>query len=102
MRVKMEQYYQDNKFYGPDAATAACPTLPVYGALPYSTKYFTTSCTAGGAPSQTYVLKATGIGGLTTGYDYTLNQQGTKGTAQFAGSASTAPCWLTKASACDN
>ena len=102
MRVKMEQYYQDNKFYGPDLATASCATLPGYAAFPVSSKYFTVSCTAGAAPSQTYTLTATGIGGLTTGYDYTLNQAGTKGTAKFANNASTAACWLTKASSCDN
>lgn len=102
MRVKMEQYYQDNKFYGPDSATATCATLPNYGAFPVATKYFTLSCTAGAAPSQTYTLTATGSGGLTTGYDYTVNQVGTKGTTKFANGASTAACWLTKAASCDN
>jgi len=102
MRVKMEQHYQDNRFYGPDAATANCATLPGYSAFPVSTTYFTLSCAAGAAPSQTYTLTATGIGGLTTGYDYTLNQSGTKGTTRFANSASTAACWLSKAAGCDN
>ena len=74
MRVKMEQYYQDNKFYGTAANTTTCATLPGYAAFPVSTKYFTLSCAAGAAPSQTFTLTATGIGGLTTGYEYTLNQ----------------------------
>jgi type IV pilus assembly protein PilE len=103
MRVKMEQYYQDNKFYGPDAATASCATLPGYTAFTVTTKYFDLQCSAGAAPSQTYELKAVGTGGLTTGYDYTLNQAGTKGTAKFAGATATAACWATKsANACDN
>ena len=103
MRVKLEQRYQDNKFYGPDSATAACITLaPTYGAFPVTTKYFTLSCAAGAAPSQTYTLTATGNSGLTTGYEYTLNQMGTKGTTKFGNSASTAACWLTKSAVCDN
>ena len=102
MRVKMEQYYQDNKFYGTASNTTTCATLPGYTAFPVTTKYFTLSCTAGAAPSQTYTLTATGSGSLTTGYDYTVNQAGTKGTSKFANTSSTAVCWLTKASVCDN
>lgn len=102
MRVKMEQWYQDNKWYGATAAVTTCPTLPAYSAFPISGKYFTLSCTAGAAPSQTYTLTATGGGGLTTGYTYTLNQNGLKGTTLFAGAASTAACWLSKAGVCDN
>ena len=102
MRVKMEQYYQDNKFYGTSSASNTCATLPGYSAFNVSTKHFTFQCTAGAAPSQTYELKAVGAGGLTAGYEYTLNQAGTKGTSKFAGSASTAVCWQTKAGGCDN
>lgn len=102
MRVKLEQHYQDNKFYGSTAATTSCPTLPSYTVFPIAGKYFGISCAGGAAPSQTYTLTATGSGGLTTGYDYTLNQNGLKGTTQFAGASSTAACWLTKAGACDN
>jgi len=102
MRVKMEQWYQDNKFYGTASNTTTCATLPGYTAFPVSTKFFTLSCAAGAAPSQTFMLTATGIGGLTTGYDYTLNQAGTKGTAKFAGNTTTAACWLTKSGVCDN
>lgn len=102
MRVKMEQYYQDNKFYGLAANNATCATLPGYAAFPVTNKYFTLSCGAGAAPSQTYTLTATGSSGLTAGYDYTLNQAGTKGTTKFANATSTAACWLTKANSCDN
>jgi type IV pilus assembly protein PilE len=102
MRVKLEQYYQDNKYYGTAANTTTCATLPGYSAFPVTTKYFTLSCTAGAAPSQTYTLTAAGSGSLTTGYDYTLNQAGTKGTSKFATATSSAACWLTKANSCDN
>jgi type IV pilus assembly protein PilE len=103
MRAKMEQYYQDNKFYGAAANSTTCPTLSGYSAFPVAGKYFTVSCAGGAAPSQTYVITATGSGGLTTGFNYTINQIGTKATTSYHGSASTAACWLTKsATACDN
>ncbi len=102
MRVRMEQHYQDNKFYGATSASNTCPALSGYGAFDVSTKYFTYQCTAGAAPSQTYDLKAVGSGGLTTGYDYSINQNGVKGTSKFAGSSSSAACWQTKAGSCDN
>jgi type IV pilus assembly protein PilE len=107
MRVKMEQYYQDNKFYGAAANSTTCPQLPGYNtAFPVTTKYFTFACgpgTAAATPLQTFVITATGSGGLTTGYNYTLNERGTKGTAAFAGNTmSGVACWLTKSTACDN
>ena len=103
MRVKMEQYYQDNKYYGAAANSTNCPTLSGYSAFPVTGKYFTVTCAGGAAPSQTYTITATGGGGLTSGYDYTVNQIGAKGTTKFGGSTSTAACWLTKsATVCDN
>jgi type IV pilus assembly protein PilE len=104
MRVKMEQYYQDNKFYGTGSASTTCATLPAYSGFPVTTKYFRLECdnNGGAAPLQVYQLKAVGTGSLTTGYDYTVNQAGTKGTTLFANATSTAACWLTKATTCDN
>jgi len=104
LRVKMEQYYQDNKFYGADAASTGCPALPNTSAFPFSTKNFKFECSANGgaAPLQVYLLTATGISGATTGYAYSLNQQGIKGTVTFDGASSGQSCWLTRAGECDN
>ena len=103
LRVKMEQHYQDNKFYGAAVNSIACPTLPSYTAFPISGKYFRIECDGlGAAPAQTYTVRAVGTAGLTTGYTYTLNQNGTKGTTSFDSQTSTAACWLTKAGGCDN
>ena len=103
MRVKMEQWYQDNKFYGAAVNSTACPTLPSYTVFPISGKYFRMECDGlGAAPAQTFTVRAVGTAGLTSGYTYTLNQSGVKGTTSFAGASSTAACWLTKAGSCDN
>jgi len=103
LRVKMEQYYQDNKFYGTNSGSNTCATLaPTYGAFPVATKNFNVICAAGAAPSQTYTLTAQGTGGLTTGYEYTLTERGLKSTTKFATATVTSACWLTKAGSCDN
>jgi type IV pilus assembly protein PilE len=99
----MEQYYQDNKNYGATAGTvcATDATAANWSAFTPGAKYFTFSCTTSGA-GQAYVLKAIGSGSSTTGYDYTINQTGGKGTTKYANSAATASCWMTKsATSCD-
>ena len=107
MRVKLEQYYQDNKFYGNASNSTTCPQLPGYNtAFPVTTPYFTVTCgpgTAAATPLQTFVITATGSGGLTRGYNYTLDERGVKGTALFAGNTMTGvACWLSKSTVCDN
>ena len=83
LRVKMEQYFQDNRTY----IGGACS--PTSGA-----QYFTYTCSA--APTATaYTLKATGITaeGMAN-FEFTLNQSNVK-TSKFDGTVG-ATCWLTK------
>jgi type IV pilus assembly protein PilE len=95
-RVKMEQYFQDNRNYG--TANAACPV-----ALAAST-YFTYSCTVGAAtPTVSYTATATSIAGVgrTAGdYAYTIDEANAKGTTKFKGAAVTKTCWLIRGSEC--
>jgi type IV pilus assembly protein PilE len=92
-RVRLEQYYQDNRNYGP-AAGACVPAVP-------TSKYFTISCLVG-ATNQTYTATATSIVnqglGAAGDYTYTLTELNARATTQFAGAAPSpvAPCWLTK------
>jgi type IV pilus assembly protein PilE len=91
-RVRLEQFYQDNRNYG--AATVACtPAVP-------TSKYFTISCLVG-ATNQTYTATATSIVnqglGAAGDYTYTLNETNTRATTKFAGATpSVTTCWLTK------
>ena len=69
-RIKMEQYFQDNRNYG--IASAACPVSVS------SSKYFIFSCTVGSnTPSVSYVASATSIAGAlgtaSGDYTYTIN-----------------------------
>lgn len=94
-RIKMEQYFQDNRNYG--TAGAACSV-----AVPTSA-YVTYACTVGN-PNTTYLITATSIAGQlgsTTGdYTYSINETNTKSTSKFKGISVTKSCWLIQGSEC--
>lgn len=90
VRVRLEQYYQDNRNYGSSAS--ACGV-----AMPTSS-YFSFSCNWGtGGTSQSFLMTATGLaaGGM-DGYVYTVDHSNAQITTQFAGETVTAACWMTK------
>jgi type IV pilus assembly protein PilE len=97
-RVKMEQYYQDNRRYG----TAACADgadAPAWKSFkPSGSGYFTFACELSG--TQAYKLTATGAKGAAKGHVYTLNQDNAKATTSFKGESSTKACWLLKGDEC--
>ena len=85
LRVKMEQFFLDNRTYigGPCTITAT---------------YFTFSCTAGQPTIDTYVIQAVGSGSMTN-FTFTIDQANTKTTAVVpTGWALPSPnlCWVTK------
>ena len=90
-RVRMEQFYQDNRRYdgaGLDGCGSASP----------NSKYFTFNCAPGLAPSQTYAVTATGIAsqGLTS-FVYTLNEKNVRATTTLGTGWTGAPntsCWV--------
>jgi type IV pilus assembly protein PilE len=88
-RVRLEQYYQDNRNYGSSATTCgvAVPTGD----------YFTFSCTWGsGGTSQSFLLTADGKASAgMAGYTYTVDHNNLQRTTAFVG-ASGLPlnCWL--------
>lgn len=107
LRIKMEQYYQDNRMYGTSAACGVTPPVSATTAAPNATvKYFTLTCVssnASGAGDQNYVITATG--GVTSGdgsmagFTYTINHANAKSTtaAPSGWAAATMPqaCWIT-------
>jgi type IV pilus assembly protein PilE len=97
MRVRMEQFFQDNRTYvGACAAGTLAP-------LPANTANFTFSCTnaCGGAAGNSltataYVVRACGIGSM-TGFELTIDQANVRRTIA-TGSGWTLPatnCWVT-------
>jgi len=97
LRVKMEQWFQDNRTYVNGGACGVAMPGPAQGV-----KYFTYTCAA--PSSTTYTITATGQSsqGL-TGIAYTVNESNTKATTVTAGSTmanagytSNANCWVTR------
>lgn len=85
LRVRMEQFYQDNRSYVSSGTTCgvAMPTQ----------QFFTMSCTG---TSTTYTLTATGQSGTdVSGFVYTLNQQNVRATTAGSFGTSTS-CWIGK------
>ena len=101
-RVKMEQYYQDNRNYGTancvDANTPSwgtnTPTLTYAGQENFT---FTCALTNSG---QGYTLTATGSAARAVGHTYTLNHANARATTAFKGASSAKACWLVKGSEC--
>lgn len=98
-RTKMEQYYQDNRNYGSDAACAADSSASSWNTFPITTGRFTYTCATSDS-GQGYTITATGASDRATGHTYTINHRGDRATTQFKGSTSTATCWLTSSSSC--
>jgi type IV pilus assembly protein PilE len=89
-RVKLEQYYQDNRNYS--ATATACSGV----VMPTGTN-FTYSCTWGStSSSQSFVLTAAGnaAAGM-SGYTFTVDNNNNQVTTAFVGASSLpASCWL--------
>lgn len=92
LRIKLEQYYQDNRKYG----TSNCgeDTLPI-GVV----GKFTLSCTLG-TDGQSYVITATGSKAPASGHTYTLSDKDEQKTTVFKGATVTKSCWLMKGDEC--
>lgn len=76
-RIKMEQFFQDNRTY----ASGTCPP---------ATANFTYACSD--LSASTYLITATGTGNLSV-FSYSINQDNTKSSATPWGSGA---CWVTK------
>lgn len=91
-RARMEQYFQDNRNYGPTAGTTCGPTTA-------ASKYFTYACVTSNTGAN-FVITATGTPGGTT-HTYTISDNGAQSTTSFKGAAQTGKnCWLIKGSEC--
>jgi type IV pilus assembly protein PilE len=90
-RVRMEQFYQDNRSYANPANTCGA-------VIPGNTARFTFACqldTTGGAPpGQSYTLTGTGVGTLLN-FTYTINETNTRRTTNVPADWGTPQnCWI--------
>ena len=98
-RIRLEQYYQDNRRYAPAADATTCGSAAAAALtaaeLGGETKYFDYTCEPSDS-GQAYLLTATGKG-IATGFAYTLNERGAKATTEFKGEAAAGvSCWASK------
>lgn len=85
-RIKMEQYFQDNRTYvGADAAGQPCAAK--------SGQNFDLSCAA--PTANAYTITATGKN-TGAGFTFTVNESNVKATTAVAAGYSTAACWIRK------
>ena len=88
-RVKMEQFFQDNRTYDAGGGTTCPPAIPA------TTTNFTYACS--NLTATTYVITATGTGGLSA-FSYSINQANTKSSTTPWGNGA---CWvMNKGGAC--
>ncbi|MBI4809049.1 MAG: prepilin-type N-terminal cleavage/methylation domain-containing protein [Nitrosomonadales bacterium] len=80
-RIKMEQYFQDNRTYD---TGGGCP-----GSIATSSKYFDYTCN--GLAADTYQITATGKGNLST-YIFSINQNNERSSNTPWGNGA---CWIT-------
>lgn len=101
MRVKMEQYFQDNRTYAGGVAGVTAPCTAGAGAvpLPGNTRFFTFTCALA---ATTFTVTATGIAAQGMGgFVYTVNELNAQtstitGAAATAGYVTNATCWVVR------
>lgn len=96
-RIKMEQYYQDNRKYGTSncADGANAPSWNAFNA----TSNFSFTCALSNS-GQGYLITATGQAGQAVGHVYTLDHDNVKATTKFKANAVTKACWLLRGDEC--
>lgn len=97
-RIKMEQYYQDNRVYGSGTCANLAGTWKNF--TPDGKTFFQYDCAltdAGSGAGSGYVITATGkTSSRAKGYTYTVNQAGVKKTTKFADATVDLNCWAQK------
>lgn len=107
LRVKMEQYFMDNRRYSTTTGGGTCGIPGGNAPTTQGTRYFTYTCastSANAAGDQQYTLTAAGIAGQgLDGIAFTLNHANARTTTVTAstqmankGYAASATCWVLK------
>ena len=90
VRVRLEQYYQDNRNYGSTATGCGVP-MPASEGFQFSCNWGSTGT------SQGFLVTATGDAARGMGgYAYDVNQADQQRTVEFDGVAVNLPCWVKK------
>jgi type IV pilus assembly protein PilE len=97
MRVRMEQYFLDNRTYvGADTAPAPNPCTPPAGL----SNRFTYSCAnIAAGPPPTYTIQAVGNGSV-NGFTFTINQANQRASQSPTAWGGNQTCWIVRKGQC--
>lgn len=104
-RVKLEQFYQDNRAYGAVGEAIPCGHDGVANRIDFAAaagkfNYVCALTGAGVDQNQAFLITATGATGAAAGHTYTLNSSNGKATTVFKGTAVAKTCWLVSGGEC--
>jgi len=104
-RVRLEQFYQDNRAYGTVGEASSCGHDGDANRIDFAagSDHFNFVCAltgVGADQNQAFLLTATGSSGAALGHTFTLDQNNTKGTTAFKGGAIVKSCWLVSGGEC--
>jgi len=99
-RVKMEQYFQDNKNYGTGSGCANGTNAPSWNTFaPTGAKYFSYACALTGSGTG-YTLTATSTSAMSSAHVYTINELNQRTTTSYKGATVSKSCWLVSGNEC--
>lgn len=101
-KVKLEQFYQDNRSYGTVGQAIPCGHDGTANRIDFSpaNSKFAYTCALTGDDPQVFLVTATGSSGRAVGHTFTINQTNAKTTTAFKGSSVTKSCWMANGSEC--
>lgn len=90
VRVKLEQYYQDNRKYGADGTCGV--------AMPLAEGFNITCAVAAGSTPQSFTVTASGVAARGMGgFSFTVNQADEQRTQSYEGVTVDQACWIRRA-----
>lgn len=104
-RVRLEQFYQDNRAYGTVGEAVSCAHDGVANRIDFAAaagkfSYLCQLTGAGADQNQSFLVTATGAAGAAVGHTYSLNSNNGKATSVFKGGAVAKSCWLVSGGEC--
>lgn len=95
MKVKLEQYFQDNRTYVGACSAGTVASLPTLN----TAQYFDFACPAASLTDTAFVVTATGkVGGPMADFGYSIDQNDNRATPNVpSGWTSSTSCWVLKA-----
>lgn len=104
-RVRLEQFYQDNRAYGTVGEVVPCAHDGIANRIDFAVAAgkFNYVCVLNGVganENQSFLLTATGTSGSALGHTYTLNSANGRATTMFKGGPVAKSCWLVGGGEC--